>query len=1024
MSFVGLLAEGRVSPAVDVYEVYRALFLNGKPAPQHELYCRPESFLRVTYATPGFRQYAEDFLRRLASGEPQIYLLPALFGAGKSHFLAFILHIVALYRTCKGSGECVKRHLAEFGIELEAPTIERVPNVAVFRHDREPEAVAAQLWGSRTKDGLRDAVRRNAPLVVIFDEAQYFDERPGFVPWLQTLAEVVSESRGAYLFVSYALFPESRPATEMSPSLSVVQRMNHVKVALDTVRNIALVFRRWAGVQPARIDLAPLRQVVRDEELAEFEKRLQEAYPFNPVFLDVLLRLADESVAERTKVQLTRELLRTLSRAYLNAASGELVTFAHLPEPRELLIIGGPYAEYWSRLLSLYEEDAKKVGGKAAVSVLRQVLLVTFLARLLPVAVLYPTEDDLVLGAYNGRDVRPVDVRDVLARVTDVGLHVARLGDRYVYWFVGDEAYAIREAMNKFSDEDGMEVVADEVASLLRERAGAFSAVYISGPGEKALGKVRVVSARDAWQGALEEADRSALAVDLQEFGVPRRRNNLFVVRRDDRAELPPDARELLSRLVNVSTIREGAVALGQVVKATEEVLRNLPMYFPDLLAEEGDERLRREMEQLLRSRVERWRERARSSLRNVAYTWLRRAAAGFVDVGAKRLDEYLAEVARRRTDLISQVVKSLFEGDVVEWTGFKKLGDLWSLYLFNERLPAAPISLDEFVEAVRDHCAGCRCLFEVDGSVKWLSKSGCEVPPLDKDTGVAPLMWRGQLQEWAVEAFLGQLAQLSTGSSRLYIVYRRPSGEEVKRAVDELLAARSEWPFLTEGRVVEEVLQRGIEVRVDGVAAPVVERAPGSRLVVEVVGTDDLLSVKYRLNVWAEEREEGASGRRHVFEVEVPAEPGAYALEVEGVFRDGARDRKTVTVKVKGKCRKGVTKFEVGPGDVLRSVYAASAQDAESLLNYFAGRGLVFVFEVGVRKADPETELSLNARFTVSGAEARNRALRLLRAVQDVSPAVDAAFRFRQPAAVDEDMAQRFKGRPLRYEVEVEEEC
>jgi hypothetical protein len=1024
MSFVKLLAEGRVSPAVDVYEVYRALFLNKKPAPQYELYCQQESFLRVTYVTPGFRQYAEDFLRRLASGEPQIYLLPALFGAGKSHFLAFILHIVALYRRCKGSGECVKRHLAEFGIELEAPTVGQVPNVAVFRHDRKFEAAAAQLWGSRTKDELREVVSRNAPLVIIFDETQYFDDKPGFVRWLQTLAEVVSESRGAYLFVSYALFPGSRPATEVSPSLFVVQRMNHVKVSLDTVRNIALVFRRWAGVQPARVELAPLKHVVRDEKLADFEKRLQEAYPLNPVFLEVLLKLADESVAERTRVQLTRELLRTLSRAYLNAAPGELVTFVHLPEPRELLVIGGPHAEYWNRLLALYEEDAKKVKGKASVSVLRQVLLVTFLARLLPVAVLYPTEDDLVLGAYNGLDVRPVDVKEVLARVTDVGLHVARLGDRYVYWFIGDEAYAIREAMNKFSDGDGWEVVADEVASLLRERAGAFSAVYISGPREKTLGRVRVVSARDAWQRALEEADKSALAVDLLEFGVPRRRNNLFVVRRDDRAELPPDARELLSRLVNVSSVREGAVALGQVVKATEEVLRNLPTYFPDLLAEEGDERLKREMEQLLRSRVERWRERARASLRNMAYTWLRRVAAGFADVKAKRLDEYLAEVAKRRPDLISQVVKSLFERDVVEWTGFRKLGDLWSVYLFNERLPAAPISLDEFVETVRDYCAGCRCLFEVGGSVKWLSKSGCEIPPLDKDTGVAPLMWRGRLQEWAVEAFLGQLAQLSTGSSRFYIVYRRPSGEEVKRAVDELLAVRSEWPFLTEGCVLEEVLQRGIEVRVNGVATPVVERAPGSRLVVEVVATDDLLSVKYRLSAWSEEREEVVSGRRYVFEVDVPAEPGAYALEVEGVFRDGSRDRKIVTIKVKGRCKKGVTKFEVGPGDVLRAVYATSVQDADSLLNYFAGRGLVFVFEMEARKKDPETELSLNARFTVSGAEAKNRALRLLRAVQDVSPAVDAVFRFKQPAAVDEDMVQKFRGRPLKYEVEVEEEC
>ncbi len=1022
--FVKLLAEGRVSPAVDVYEVYRALFLNEKPAPQHELYCRPESFFSVTYVTPAFRQYAEDFLRRLASGESQIYLLPALFGAGKSHFLAFILHLIALYGRCRGSGECVRRHLADFGIELEAPTVDRVPSVAVFRHDREPEGLAAQLWSYRDKGRLREAAARSSPLVVIFDETQYFDEKPGFVPWLQTLAEVVSETRGAYLFVSYALFPEQRPSTGVSPSLSVVQRMNHVKVALDTVKNIVLVFRRWAGVQPARVDLAPLRQVVRDEKLADFEKKLQEAYPFNPVFLDVLLKLADESVAERTRVQLTRELLRTLSRAYLNAASGELVTFARLPEPRELLVIGGPYAEYWSRLLALYEEDVKRAGGKAAVSVLRHILLVTFLAKLLPVEVLYPTEDDLVLGAYNGFDVRPVDVREVLARLTDVGLHVAKLGDRYVYWFIGDESYAIREAMAKFSYEDGVAVAADELANLVRERAGSFSSVYISGPGEKTVGKVRVLSSRDEWRRALEEVDKSVLAVDLLDFGLPRRRNNLFVVRRDDKAELPADARELLSRLVSVSGIRDGVVALGQVVKAAEEVLLNLPMYFPDLLAEEGEERLRREMEQLLRSRVERWRERAKVALRNAVHVWLRRVSSGFAEVEARRLDEFLIDVARKKSDLLPQVVKALFEGDVVEWSSFKKLGDLWSVYLFNERMPAAPVSFDEFVEAVRGYCAGCKCLFEVEGEVRWLSKSGCDIPPLDKDVGVAPLMWRGQLQEWAVEAFLQRLAQLSTGSVRIYIVYKRPGGEEVKRAVDELLTTRQEWLFLTEGRVVEEVLQRAIEVRVDGVASPVVERQPGSKLSVEVVGTDDLEAVEYRLNVWAEEREERASGRRHVLEVEVPLEPGTYALEVEGLFKGGVRDRKVVTIKVRGRCRRGVMRTEVGPGDVLSAVYALTAQDAESVLNYLTGRGLTFVFEVNATRADPEAELRLSARFAVSSPEAKNKALRLLRAVQDVSPAVDAVFKLRQAVAVDEDMVQKFKGRSLRYEVEVEEEC
>jgi hypothetical protein len=153
--------------------------------------------------------------------------------------------------------------LAGHGVEVSTPDIRRVPNVAVFRHDMTPQGVAAELWNAKTKDALREVISRNSPLVIIFDETQYFENNPqwpGFVPWLHTLAEVVAEGRGVYFFVSYALFPDQRPQTEVPQSLLVVQRMNHVKVSLDTVRNIAYVFRRWAGIdKPGRVDLAPLR---------------------------------------------------------------------------------------------------------------------------------------------------------------------------------------------------------------------------------------------------------------------------------------------------------------------------------------------------------------------------------------------------------------------------------------------------------------------------------------------------------------------------------------------------------------------------------------------------------------------------------------------------------------------------------------------------------------------------------------------------------------------------------------------
>ncbi|MGC9051678.1 MAG: DUF499 domain-containing protein, partial [Pyrobaculum sp.] len=654
-------------------------------------------------------------------------------------------------------------------------------------------------------------------------------------------------------------------------------------------------------------------------------------------------------------------------------------------------------------------------------SVLRHILLATFLARLMPAESLYPTEDEIVAGSYNALDIRPVDVRDVLAKVTDVGLHVARLGDRYVYWFIGDEIHAIREAMFKFSYEDGMDVVADQLAALLRENARFFSAVYVSGVSSqrKAFGKVVILTNRDEWARALDDADKSTLAVDLMEFGVGRRRNNLFFVRRDDSGPVPADAERLLERFTAVKNVKEAAVALGQLYKAVDEVLLNLYHYFPDLLSME-DERIKREMEQLLRSRVERWKERASAALKTASYTWLRKVVAGFKELEARRLDEYLNEVAKQRSDVLRGLVEKIFAE--LQWDGFKKLGDLWSLYLNNEKFPPAPISFEEFVEAVKSYCAGCSCLFEVDGEVKWLSKSGCEIPPLDKDVGVAPLRWRDQLVEWAVEAFLKQLASLSTSTTRYYIVYRRPSGEEVKRAVDDLLSSRGEWPFLSEGRLEVEVRERAIEVRIDGVATPIVERNPGSRVKVEVVGSDDLLTVLYRIG--EVEREENASGKLHVFEVDLPSEPGVYVMEIEAVFRDGTRDRRSVSVNIKGRCRRLRTKYSVDVGDAIRGISVTYVKDARGLLDYFVKRGVPLKLSVKATQAGSDLVVNIDATFNITSPEVRERAIRLLAALEYLSPAADIKFEFTPSVQVDGDMAQKFKGGKYTFDVEVEETC
>ena len=1038
-SRIEALVNGKISPAIDINVVYRCLFLKEQPVRGHEVYCDAESFFSLTYVTPRFREYLEDFLRRLAQGESAIYLMPALLGAGKSHFLAFVLHLISLYDACKGSGQCVGQRLRSYGIDLNTPDIRRVPKVAVFRALSKLGLFEHTLRGARDKEGLRRIIESQLPLVILFDETQYFEERErDFVQWMQSLAEVARELDGVYLFVSYSLFSEDKPQLERPRSMQVVERMAPIRVSLDTVNNIVHVFRRWASLQVAKVDTAPLKDFVKDEELRLFERQLGETYPFNPVFLNAVVRLADESLAERTKVQLTRELLRILARAYL-AAENKLVTFAHLPEPEEIIATGGVEAVYWKKLLDLYKEDVGKLSqegkGEAAVSVLRHILLATFLARLLPSEVLYPTEGELILGSYNGRDVKPLDVRMVLDKIGEAGVHVAKLGNRYLYWFIGDELAAIRQAMDKFSDSDGLEVVAVTLREVLSKRAGLFDKILISGITSEGSGKLKIVNDRDAWFKELEDSDLSVLAVDVMGFGVAKRRNNLFYVKPAERADIPDELRARLEKIVKAKDLKDAVVLLGRFYKAAEEVRSNLRLYFPDLLSSEGDERIKAELEKLLEDRIQRWRDEAYVILSRALNHWLTRAFYGHSEKSAT-LDKHLTEISRLRDEFRPKIAKIVLEDVFDVWDGFKKVGDLWSLYLNNEKMPAAPVSFGDFVKLLEEACTGCGCVFEVEGRLHWLSEGGCETPKLDKNVGVAPVEYKGQFNRWAVEAFLRQLAGESASDKRYFVVYKRPTGEEVKESVDDLLASREEWPYLFDGKVVVERREKYITVLIDGVDTSPVERKPGAKLTVEVRSAEELTSVRYRLldafGRIVEKNDaghlemlvgEGYVGR--IFKIETPKVPGVYKLEVEAEFASGGRDARTITLVVKGRCRKEVPKMSVGVGDRLRRIDILDVNTAEDIVTYLAGRKLGFRFELSTKKAGPQTDDELSVDARINKAQEKIQSIRrLLRTLGEFTRSVEARVLFNEPVQVDEDMVQKFRGYSLGFGVEVEEEC
>ena len=1037
-----LLAEGKVSPAIDIYEVYRALFLNEKPEEVYKIYCDPQSFFSITYITPAFRQYIEDFLAKLSRGESEVYLMPALMGAGKSHFLAFILHILALYRRCNGVGDCVSRELTRYGIDIEIPSISKVPNVAVFRGRQRLGDFERRLRGTKIKDDLRGIVRSSAPLVIIFDETQFFeiDEGDDFVAWIQTLAEVVREVPGAFLFVSYSLFATERPELETRKSIEAINRVGPIRISLDTVYNISAVLRRWGGIAIKDVDLAPLKGLVSDEEYKHLNDEFKQAYPVNPRLLNVLLRLADESLVERTRIQMTRELLRILARAYLNTnwAKGELITFAHLPEPGELLIVGGSTAAVWKLLLDEYKSDVDKIRNrnlsnstyKAALSMLRYVLLVTFYSRLMPSLRLYPSEQDLLVGGYNNLDISPAILKEALNEVS-TGTHVAKIRDRYMYWFLGDETRAIYEVAVTYSDIDGLDVAINELVSIVKDKSGAFSRVLVSGINPRSLGKVVVIADKDSWQKELSNNKESILAVDIREFGAKVKRNNLVIMLPNDEVRVPLRAVEVLKdfgmEVREEGGIKNAVIDLGRIIKAIDEVSNRLLDYFPDLLRIE-DESFRREVEEHLRFRLNNRKSMAEAALKEAVNTWLSKAVIGFKEQSFNKLDSALIEISKRKGEVVNTLAEIVFNFDVVKSSikqgNFVMISDLWSIYLNNSELPSAPISFDEFLNSIKDYCKGYRCVFRINDELVWIPEcSGKgETPSLDENSGVAPIIIGKEFIDWPVRQFLEKLREMEGSSTRYYIRYKRPSGEDVRVSVDDALTEkeRGNWPYFTEGCFEREVVRAYIKVLVDGIEQLSIERPPGTKVNVEVIASEEMSELIYGINGTV--NKVSLPGVNYRFEVEVPKEPGEYALSIEAVFKSGTRDQRTVTIYVKGKRKKECIKYDVSRGDVVKRIKVLTANDAENLLRYLWGqRKLSLTLSVRTEQKVSEGEINLNASFRVRDMS-YNNVLRLLIALKDIAPTVEAVFEFLDPVVVDDDMVQKLRGRRPEFTVICEE--
>jgi len=980
---------GHISPAVDVKVVYDCLFGGGRPVTGHEVYCLREEFFSVTYPTAGMVRWLSVLFGVLA-GQPgkNVFVLPAYLGAGKSHFLAFVLHVTALYRECRGFGQCVAKELKRYGIEVELPDLEGDLRVVLFHGGY----ATSPPWGSGvpTKDLLRRELEGRGPVLYLFDETGMFDNKfQQFADYMQLLSEVFLEAGpGRALVVSYSLASgQSSP-----PSLERLKRVAPLIIEMDAVKNIVHIVRRWAGIDkvPPFREFKDLEGPVPGDKVREFYAKVVETYPFNPVTLETLLLLAEESLAKASKIQLTRELLKTALSALKNAVKrdGGLVVHGDLPDPKIVLMPPTDFEKFWNSIIKLYRKDEEEAGNDFVLhSVLRHVIYRSFVGRLMPMSGIYPDEAALILGNY---DVI-LGALSVINAVRRIGeFRVQRTASGYVYLPLPDEYDALAKALVYVSEEEGAKAVHDEVEQITKNDAPKrFKRVAVLGWKE---GKTDGVTSFDDAKKAADyvgERDFSALLVDLRGVAQVPRRNNLFVVRVRE-GTVPVDIKEFLGKFaVPPDDLSEALYMLGRLKVAVDRVKEDLESYFPDIKQVE-DRALRQALEDGVKVRLDSLKEVARKHIRNYVGKWLdevflgrRLSASG----GLNYLTEYL------RNSNPDAVIKWVLDRARV----FMKIGDLWDQWLNSDDAPPFPLSFNDFVEKLLRMCREeCNCVVREGGEYRWILKEGgCFYELRDpRNAEVALAYVEGSANESVIEQFLAYLDSLGS----VEFAYQRLGGEEVRRSLSSVLRDREDWIYLKHAKYRIEKREKKLDIKINGVATTLAEVNPGDEVVVAVESDEVIAHINWEFA--GVQHEDTVNDVFYQFKVRVGNDP-QYVVKIVAKFADGSVVDRDVYLNVRVKRKREISTAVVNVGDVVVAVSASSAAEALRLLEKFERLKEDIVEVVEVRAN--ETSEDLNLRLEFRGRRGHlQQARRLIKAVEQVTQNVGITVKFKEPVTID----------------------
>jgi len=1039
---VEALSEGRISPHVDIQYVYDYLFRNVRPLIVHEPYCVRNEFLSLTCTTRRMLDQARNIIDVLV-GKPMknVFVMPAYFGAGKSHFLAFLIHIMALYKEHHGSGSRVSEELRKFGIELSLPELESPPNIVLYhgeniRKDNPPWSdISTSL---PRKEEIQIWVKAKKPLLIIFDETGMLDNILGrdFADYMQMLSEVVSEQgSGCALIVSYSYSSEAE--LQKSPSFDRLKRVPHQPVDLDIVDNIIDVYRRWAG-----ISIAPgydevksyLKGAFEETEIKEFYDELKKTYPFNPVTFRTLSLLAEESLARATKIQFTRGLLQHMMMATVNAIErmGALVIHADLPDPKDVIVPPKEHEKTWHSLEHLYSEDVDALNNVASRfekialrSMMKHVFFMSFIGRLLPRTGIYPDENRLVLGSFDS-ELDMLAIINAQRSVDEGRYRMRKTAIGYLYLPLTEDVYdVVKRVVDTVADDDGYKVVTHEVEQIIKNMP-KFDHVVVVGwkdADEKLGNLISFADGRNAEKFVESQTDKSTLIVPLKNVAVKSRNNTAIIKPKNALLEENDAIRNFIrSRFkIDIDNLRDALAFLGRVKFAADEILRDIQRYFPDIAAM-MEEWQRRVMEEATRAQLNSIKEGARSMIRYGVERWLHRYILGF--------KEYDGSYQDLRKNIVNTSDRSIVESILSGVSGFIRIGDLWSQWLNNNQALGYPINFSKFINEVLEICREtCDYVVREVNTYYWLSEDSKDRYPALSDPRNAEIAAafdrNGNINEPIVEEYL---KTLDRKGEKVFIEYTSLDGSEHRTPLDQFIASRNEWVYLRTARVVRETVARELSVTVNGREELIAILNPRNSIAIDVTAKEPLIKVLFE---WQSNIIEGALSndqRAANLQIIAPEAPGDYGLTVKAIFADGYEDERIITIRVRGRAKKPVRKKVIQEDAELTKMHILSVSDSDYVLQRFKTGALkrlldrVHQFMVSSNVEDKHRRVSLNVNMVV-GKDNLDNVQRMVKVLGHLTQRMELTVAFEEPVKVTRNVIDEIRQRNVEWEVLEEEE-